>query len=147
MVFFASHFLQKAAFGFCCLKNHIASRTQQRSARHPHISRYPPCLGISSWPLTPKLSSSLRIWCHLKFKFLGPSAQPRSHHMWNRPPLAWQHSAYSTGPTVIVLPAYLLCRKSPNVWRKLRYLENAEILNVSLCFWYFTKARYTKTDW
>lgn len=63
---------------------------------------------ISSWPLTLKLSSSLRIWCHLKFKFLGPSAQPRSCHMGNRPPLAWQRSACATGPTVIVLLAHLV---------------------------------------
>lgn len=64
---------------------------------------------ISSWPLIPKLSPSLRIWCHLKFKFLGPSAQPRSCHMGNRPPLAWQCSACTTGPTVILLLVYFPC--------------------------------------
>lgn len=75
------------------------------------------CHLISSWPLTPKLSSSPRIWCHLKFKFLGPSAQPRSCHMGNRPPLARQRSACTTGPAVIVLRAYLLFMRRTNVWR------------------------------
>lgn len=106
---------------------------------------------ISSWPLTPKLSSSLRIWCHLKFKFLGPSAQPRSCHMGNRLPLAWQRSACTTGPTEIVMLAYLWRRESTDIWPittlECRYTSHFKDLNDHVSWPVSLKIWFTQQHW
>lgn len=88
---------------------------------------------ISSWPLTPKAELLPQDLVPFEIQIPGAISPAQELPYGDRPPLAWQCSVCTTGPTVIVQLAYLMCRKSIKVWPitalQLRHISHFTNLN------------------